>query len=559
MAKKITAVERGLIGFYLDLLGVSHKLVRGHCERVGLYSAKVANRLHKDVKAAYLGGIFHDIGKALLDGELFSGRNVDAEEYKKIQQHAKLGHEALRKRMMFTSLCCGLHHAMGEGGGYGLKASDIPQGLSPRTVKKVLEISEIIAVCDFIDAATTRKTDFKDKAEGESNDLRAMLVKRFPESEVVVDTALDVILSKKKTAAAESSMEVTAMSEIKYRGVTYRKVSKLVESTGERFVVATSKSGKTMWKPTVSPSMVRTAEVDYVEKAEAKASSNGVGEKEQELVQYVDKGNLMSPAGKIILAPKLKAGVYQIVRTMQGLAFERQAISTDSLLRFEDPVHTEILAEMDKFWQQKDKFEKKGLLHNRAVLMYGPPGSGKSCIIKIATGDLVGQGDIVFVADRYIADLVDGLKVFREIEPTRRCLALMEDVDEMGEHSLLQLLDGTNTANNVLYLATTNYVDRLPPRVLRAGRFGRKIEVPYPPDAGRKAYLESKIGDEGLTPEALDDLVKKTSGFSFGSLKELVTAVFCMGQPLEKTLKRLRGLGLEGNESPKPYSDGDEG
>lgn len=345
------------------------------------------------------------------------------------------------------------------------------------------------------------------------------------------------------------------MNEILFKGVKYKKISKLgMTPTSDRFAITASK-GKKSWRVVGEPHMVRTGEsVPYPPPLKS-STSNGVGSKDQELVQYVDKGNLLQPAGRITLAPKLKAGVYQIVQTMQGPAFERQAISTDSLLKFDDPVHTEILAEMEKFWKKRERFEKKGFLHNRAVLMYGPPGSGKSCIIKIATNDLVEQGDIVFVANRYISELVDGLKIFREIEPQRRCLAIMEDVDEMGEHSLLQLLDGTNTANNVLYLATTNYVDRLPQRVIRAGRFGRKIEVPYPPATGRRAYLEDKLKDDDISPEALEDLVEKTSGFSFGSLKELVTAVYCMGQPLDVVLKRLRGLGLEPNASPRPYED----
>jgi putative nucleotidyltransferase with HDIG domain len=188
---KITPAERKVITFYLDLLGVLHPLVRQHCIRVALCSARTAHKLNKDAKAAYLGGIFHDIGKVLLDHDLFSGRNINSEEYKKVREHVTLGREALKSTMMFTSLCCGLHHAMAVGGGYGLKVSDIPAALSPRTVKKVLEISEIVSICDFIDAATTRKTDFKDK-KNEETSLQEMLLARFPESELLIDTALEV-------------------------------------------------------------------------------------------------------------------------------------------------------------------------------------------------------------------------------------------------------------------------------------------------------------------------------------------------------------------------------
>lgn len=304
---------------------------------------------------------------------------------------------------------------------------------------------------------------------------------------------------------------------IKYLGQTYKLASKMFTPTGQIVEIRRSK--------------LRTAD--------------RTGDRKVELVQYVDRGNDLTPAGRITLAPKLHAGVYEIFSSMDsGYYFSKQAMNTDSLLKFEDPIHTEILGEMDNFWKHKEKYEKKGFLHNRAVLMFGPPGSGKSCLIKLAVSDLINRGDVVFTG-KNIYNLNGGLKTFREIEPERRCMAVLEDVDEMGEHQLLQLLDGTDTADNILYLATTNYVNRLPPRVLRPGRFDRKIEVPYPPAAGRRAYLESKLKDENIPPEKMNKLVKATEGFSFGHLREFVAGVFIIGQPMQTVLKRLRGDGLE--------------
>jgi len=259
--------------------------------------------------------------------------------------------------------------------------------------------------------------------------------------------------------------------------------------------------------------------------------------------QYLTNNNMSQPMGDGSLSKKLDAGIYSIVQTMQGIMFNKIGTKTDELLKFEDPTQNTILHEMDDFWKRKPQYDKMKFLHNRALLMYGPPGSGKSSIIQLAIEDLVKQGDIVFIG-KDIYNLVNGLKIFREVEPNRRCLVIMEDIDEMGEHALLQLLDGSDAVDNIMYLGTTNYIDRLPARVLRPGRFDRKIEVSYPPKSGREAYFKAKL--KGIsTPEDIQKLVDATDGFSFGHLRELLTSVFCLGQDLNYVLKRLSGSGLE--------------
>lgn len=296
--------------------------------------------------------------------------------------------------------------------------------------------------------------------------------------------------------------------------------------------------------PKTASLLRKTGEVFMVRQPKSLHKTAAMGDRPQHFVQYIDNGTSFAPVDGIKLAKTLAPGIYSIGISMQGLFFERKSMNTDSLLKFEDPIQKEILSELDSFWEQKERYEKKGFLHNRAILMFGPPGSGKSCITKLAIADLIAKGDVVFTCES-IHDLQRGLKLFREVEPERRCLAIMEDVDELSEHSLLQLLDGGDAINHIMYLATTNYIDRLPQRVIRAGRFGRKIEVPHPPPAGRLAFLQSKLADENLTPEQLNDLVEKTDGFSFGHLREFVTAAFCIRQPIEEVLNRLRGSSLE--------------
>lgn len=174
--------------FYLALLAVRHEQVKEHSERVALLAEAVAAKLKTDKKAAFFGGLFHDVGKLLLPAELFDGREISEEEYTRIKEHAIAGFKALKGIHFFTAMCAGLHHALYKKG-YGLSTKEFPDNWHPSTIKKVLEISTIISVCDFIDAANHRKTKFK---SGPIADIRQALLEKYPGDERIIDIALKV-------------------------------------------------------------------------------------------------------------------------------------------------------------------------------------------------------------------------------------------------------------------------------------------------------------------------------------------------------------------------------
>ncbi len=258
--------------------------------------------------------------------------------------------------------------------------------------------------------------------------------------------------------------------------------------------------------------------------------------------QYVDNGSQIRPAGNITLTPRLDPGVYQIKSDMQGLFFEPIELETDDLLRFEDKRQQKVLSEVDKFWSLKARFKDMGYLHKRGMLLWGEPGTGKSCILKLVIGEVVQNEDIVFIV-KDPGMLVGALETIRQVEPDRQILAVLEDVDEMvryNEHALLGLFDGDSQEEGMLVLGTTNYLSKLPPRMIRTGRFDRNIEIGNFGPAGRKAYFNSKLqGKEDGT--VIDHLVKVTQGFNFSQVKEVIVSVYCLGYELDKVLRRIKG------------------
>lgn len=175
----------------LALTSVNHPQVKEHIERVALLAEATAKKLGKDSKAAFFAGLLHDVGKVLLPAELFDGHNINAKEYAKVKEHALVGFEALKDMYAFTALCAGLHHKLYKAG-YGLNIEDFPKSWSLATIKKVLEISVIVSVCDFIDAFTHRETKIKDGSDLASSDLRQMLLNKYPDDHQVVKSALAV-------------------------------------------------------------------------------------------------------------------------------------------------------------------------------------------------------------------------------------------------------------------------------------------------------------------------------------------------------------------------------
>ncbi len=174
----------------LDLIGMGQPLTLAHSERVGLTTEAVCLKTGKDAKAGLFGGLLHDTGKNTVLNFLFDGRNISAEEYAEVKKHAIAGFTALKRAHLFTAYCAGLHHALYERG-YGLTARDFPKNWQPRTVKKVLEIATIIAICDDIDASLHRKTTIKDDSRLSDMPLMKRLETKFPDDHETVKIALE--------------------------------------------------------------------------------------------------------------------------------------------------------------------------------------------------------------------------------------------------------------------------------------------------------------------------------------------------------------------------------
>ena len=262
---------------------------------------------------------------------------------------------------------------------------------------------------------------------------------------------------------------------------------------------------------------------------------------EKNYIQYINQGNQFKPAGKIKLVKKLEPCAYEAHTGMDGIYFEKVEPRTDNLLVFENSRMKRVMEEIDKFWTLKANFDRLGFLHNRGILAYGPPGTGKTAMIHQVAENMIAKGETVLFG-KSIGTVSEALHTFREIEPNRKMVVVLEDMDEYigySERDTLQLLDGSNSVDNVLFLGTTNYIERFPARLRRPGRFDKEIKIGFPPVEGRLVYLKDKL--TGLVEDdEIARMAEETEGFSFGHLRELVIAGFAFEEDVDKTIKRLR-------------------
>lgn len=246
------------------------------------------------------------------------------------------------------------------------------------------------------------------------------------------------------------------------------------------------------------------------------------------------------PAGQT--TQKLPAGVYEIGHnSAQGLYFLKIPIKTEHLIRFPQTNSIKVVQEIQNFWERESLFRKYGLTYKRGIILWGPPGSGKSCTIQIITQDIIERKGIV-VKFTHPDLFIEGMRALRMIEKETPVVILMEDIDSLlesyNESTILNILDGIDEVEKVVFLATTNYPERLGHRIInRPSRFDKRFKIGHPNAESRHLYLKHLIGDKVEVP--LDKWVNDTDGFSLAHLKELFVAAIILGDQYQDAINTL--------------------
>ena len=173
--------------------------------------------------------------------------------------------------------------------------------------------------------------------------------------------------------------------------------------------------------------------------------------------------------------PTIEPGHYNLIFTPFGSQFIPVEGRDDALLEFPDSASHDVLDGIIGFWEREAIFTKYGVPYKRGMLLYGPPGSGKTCTLEMVSRDVINRGGIVIGYPGNPIILMNGYRALRQIQPGTPLVVILEDFENyFDDTELLNVLDGVEKIHKVVFLATTNYPERLDPRIRnRPSRFRR--------------------------------------------------------------------------------------
>ena len=153
---------------------------------------------------------------------------------------------------------------------------------------------------------------------------------------------------------------------------------------------------------------------------------------------------------------------------------------------------------------------------SNGIILYGPPGAGKSLICSSVMYEAIKKGYSVCWISEYV-DFTNLEEFFEKM--LSPCIIIIEDIDTIGGDrqnvhnnklsSLLQMLNGlSERKEKVVFLATTNYIDLLDDALKnRPLRFNRKIKIDYPTDSQIDKLIDLYFKEEKITNENKKDVI----------------------------------------------------
>ena len=206
-----------------------------------------------------------------------------------------------------------------------------------------------------------------------------------------------------------------------------------------------------------------------------------------------------------------------------------------------DQVKKEIGLKIVQPLKHPELYKAYGKKTGGGILLYGPPGCGKTFIARATAGEVNAQFISVALSDildMWIGNSEKNLhNLFEVARANKPCVLFFDEIDALGAsradmkqssgshliNQFLQELDGIDQANEgLLILGATNTPWHLDPAFRRPGRFDRIIFVPPPDAAARESILRLKLASKPVEEIDYKQLAQKLEHYSGADIEALI-------------------------------------
>jgi len=215
--------------------------------------------------------------------------------------------------------------------------------------------------------------------------------------------------------------------------------------------------------------------------------------------------------------------------------FMKRSEMVDELLAWNPSIRKQLRKDVLDFLRLMPILSERGLPNSRGIILSGAPGTGKTMYAKSLAAEA--ETTTILISAEMIQQRHDVKSVFKLARRLSPALIIIEDIDTAGtvsrkftDHPILgeylQAMDGMESNNGVVILATTNHTENIDPAISdRPGRFDRIIEVPLPDKNQRKEIIQNLMRNMPTkihSGKAIDKIASKSKGLSGAWIREVV-------------------------------------
>ena len=187
-----------------------------------------------------------------------------------------------------------------------------------------------------------------------------------------------------------------------------------------------------------------------------------------------------------------------------------------------------------------EAFKRMGIKPPRGILLYGPPGSGKTLLAKAVANE--SEANFISikgpeVMSKWVGESEKAVRtIFKKAKQVAPCIVFLDELDAIAHrrgydndsgvservvNQLLTSMDGLESLEGVVVVGATNRPDMVDPALLRTGRFDRILLVPAPDRTARLEIL--KVHTKGMPLEGvdLDELAEELDGYTGADIEGL--------------------------------------